>query len=55
MCGRVTDTSCALPGGEHYGMDEHLEWRPRFNIKPTDPIRILRARDGGYEPLREGG
>lgn len=46
MCGRATDTQCKLPGGEDFGMNEHLWIRPRFDIRPTDPIRILREIDG---------
>jgi putative SOS response-associated peptidase YedK len=42
MCGRYRLTAKERYVAEHFGVDDDIEWEPRYNIAPTQPIIVIR-------------
>jgi putative SOS response-associated peptidase YedK len=51
MCGRFRLGKGREALREHFGSDVDLDWSPRYNIAPTQPIPSL--RQNASEPKRE--
>ena len=49
MCGRATDTKNTLPSGLQFTLPALRDFHPRYNVAPTQPIRILRIVGGQPE------
>jgi putative SOS response-associated peptidase YedK len=49
MCGRATDTIDPTGYGPYEWSHIRLTWRPRYNIFPTQDIRIARRVDGAID------
>ena len=49
MCGRATDTKNELPSGLQFTLPALRDFHPRYNVVPTQPIRILRIVAGQPE------
>jgi putative SOS response-associated peptidase YedK len=48
MCGRYRLSRRKEVLAEHFGADfEDLDWEPRYNIAPTQPVPVLRRDDRG--------
>jgi putative SOS response-associated peptidase YedK len=47
MCGRFTITVPAAEIAELMGLPELPQFAPRYNIKPSQPILVVRANGGG--------
>lgn len=41
MCGRYRLTAKERYLRDHFGLDEHPPWQPRWNIAPTQPIAAV--------------
>jgi putative SOS response-associated peptidase YedK len=50
MCGRYRLTAKERYLREHFGLDEGLEWEPRWNIAPTQQVATIRQHPA--EPVR---
>jgi putative SOS response-associated peptidase YedK len=53
MCGRYRLTAKERYLRDHFGFDEDINWTPRWNIAPTQPIPIIRQHP--KEPKRTFG
>jgi len=42
MCGRYRLTAKERYLAEHFGVDDEIEWEPRYNIAPTQPVVVIR-------------
>jgi putative SOS response-associated peptidase YedK len=42
MCGRYRLTAKERYLAEHFGIDDELEWAPRYNIAPTQQVVVIR-------------
>ncbi len=42
MCGRYRLTAKERYLAEHFGVDDDIEWEPRYNIAPTQPVVVIR-------------
>jgi len=42
MCGRYRLSRAAEVFSEYFGSDDLVEWSPRFNIAPTQPVPVVR-------------
>jgi putative SOS response-associated peptidase YedK len=49
MCGRASDTKDPTGEGPYEWSHTRLTWRPRYNIAPTQDIRIVRHIDGSID------
>jgi len=48
MCGRYRLSRRKEILAEHFGADfEDLDWEPRYNIAPTQPVPVIRRDDRG--------
>jgi putative SOS response-associated peptidase YedK len=50
MCGRFRLSRRAQFLRDHYGIDDDVEWVPRYNIAPTQPVAVVRQHP--KEPKR---
>ncbi|MBV8206708.1 MAG: SOS response-associated peptidase [Acidobacteria bacterium] len=51
MCGRYRLSHRAEALRKHFGVDTEVDWAPRYNIAPTDPVAAIRQSAG--RPVRE--
>lgn len=49
MCGRASDTKDPTGEGPYEWSHIRLTWKPRYNIFPTQPIRIARHVEGAVD------
>jgi putative SOS response-associated peptidase YedK len=48
MCGRYRLSRRKEALAEHFGVDlDDLDWEPRYNIAPTQPVPVIRSNDRG--------
>jgi putative SOS response-associated peptidase YedK len=48
MCGRYRLSRRKEVIAEHFGADvEDLDWEPRWNVAPTQPVPVIRANGRG--------
>jgi len=52
MCGRYRLTRDGKQIVEDFAVDGEIEWAPRYNIAPTDPVPVI--RQGAKNPVRHG-
>ena len=53
MCGRFTLTSAPAAIAQHFGVQVPLDFAPRYNIAPTQPVLALMRRRSGEVALGE--
>jgi len=53
MCGRFVITSAPEAMRRMFGYGEHPNFPPRYNIAPTQPVPIVRRKEGGEGVTRE--